>query len=375
MKYTIHIHFLRLLLSIAVFVVVLELCARLDDYASYRAPILGTYSDLNLYENDQLGKHGKPFARYRSWQLNEFGYRGPRFDKDRIHIVIFGASETFGLFESNDNEYPRQLERELNTCPHNSIFQVINVAYPGQTLPTATRRIPEIVALIHPRIALIYPSPTFYIDFPSKRSGAPVPIQAEKPPPFEFRISERLQNVIKSSLPESAQTGIRMWLIRRSLGPKPAMDRLPQEAFNSFWEDLTEMVTTLRVNGVEPALVTHATIFGPVPRSPDHAMLVAWRKFYPMLKEDGFLDLEQRANKTIREVAVQQHVTLIDIAGKIPGDRRYFADFVHFTDAGAALMAKDLAAGVEPLLREWANCSDNATSANTSRNNGGATTR
>jgi lysophospholipase L1-like esterase len=370
MKNTIYI--LRLLLSIAVFLVVLELCARLDDYISYGAPFLGTYSDANLYENDQLGKHGKPFARYRSWQLNEFGYRGPRFDKDRIHIVIFGASETFGLYESNDNEYPRQLERELNTCPQNLIFQVINVAYPGQTLPTATQRIPEIVARIHPRIALIYPSPTFYIDFP-RRPGAP--LQAEKPSVFEFRLSGRLQNVIKSLLPESAQTRIRMWLIRRSLGPKPAMDRLPQEPLDRFAEDLVAMVMTLRVNGVEPALVTHATIFGPVQHSPDLAMLVAWRKFYPMLKEDGFLDLELRANQTIRDVAVQQHVTLVDIAGEIPGDRKYFADFVHFTDAGAALMAKGLATGIAPLLPQWLNCSDKPTSANTSRSNGSAATR
>jgi hypothetical protein len=369
MNYTIHI--LRLLLSIAVFVVVLELCARLDDYVSYRAPILGTYSDVNLYENDRLGKHGKPFARYRSWQLNEFGYRGPRFDKDSIHIVIFGASETFGLYESNDNEYPRQLERELNSCQHNLMFQVINVAYPGQRLATATRRIPEIVARIHPRISIIYPTPTFYIDSPARFPGPPV--QAQKPPAFEFRLSGRLPNVIKSLLPESVQTGIRLWVIQRSLGPKPTMDRLPQEALNRFREDLTEIVTTLRVHGVEPVLVTHATTFGPVLHSPDHAMLVAWRKFYPMLKEDGFLDLEERANKTIREVAVHQHVTLVDIAEQIPGDRRYFADFAHFTDAGAALMAKDLAAGVEPLLRQWSDCSGSAAISNT--DNRGATTR
>jgi hypothetical protein len=368
------IHTLRVLIAISLFVMVLEICARLDDYISYRAPILDTYSSASLYENDQFGKRGRPFAQYRKWQLNELGYRGPRIDKDRIPIVIFGASETFGLYESEGKEYPRQLERELNTCTGKPIYQVINVAYPGQTLSTATRRVPEIVARIHPMMALIYASPTFYIDFPLRRSSA-LPVQAEKLPAFEFRIGERLQNVAKSLLPEYVQTGIRSWQIQRSIGSKSPMERLPQEALNYLAEDLTEMVITLRAYCVEPALVTHATIFGAVSRSPNRAMLVAWRKFYPTLQEDGFLDLEMRANRTIREVAVQQQVALVDIAGELPGDRKYFADFVHFTDAGAALMAKDLAAGVEPLLRRWSNYSDNATSSSTSCNSGSAATR
>jgi lysophospholipase L1-like esterase len=363
------IHILRIGGAAVLFVIVLELCARLDDYISFRAPILGSYSDDNLYENDQLGKHGKPFARYRKWQLNEFGYRGPRFEQDRLHIVIFGASETFGLYESDDSEYPRQFERELNAHACKPIFQVINVAYPGQTLPTATRRVPEIAARIHPQIALIYASPTFYIDLPLRRSEQPA--QVERSSDFQFRIGERLQNILKLLLPESIQTAIRTWQIRRSIGAKVALERLPEQAINRFREDLTDIVTVLRANGIEPVVVTHATIFGPMPRNPDRAMLVAWRKFYPMLKEDGFLDLEQRTNQAVRDVAVQQHVTLVDIAREIPGDRKYFADFVHFTDAGAALMAKSLAAGIEPLLQRSSPCSHvSAASTNPSSNHG-----
>jgi lysophospholipase L1-like esterase len=342
------IHILRVALGMVLFVAVLEFCARLDDYISFHAPFLGVYGSDNLYETDQLGKRGKPFARYRKWQLNELGYRGPQFEKDRIHIVTFGASETFGLYESNDNEYPRQLERDLNERAGKQAYQVVNVAYAGQTLPTATLRVPEIVARIHPQIALIYPSPSFYIYLPSKQTVEQA--QPEAAEAFELRISNRLHDTAKDVLPEYLQTRLRTLEIRRSIGSEPEIERLPEEAVDRFRRDLTEMVRTLRANGVEPLVMTHATIFGAEPQNPDHAMLIAWRKFYPKLKEEGLLDLEERVNQATREIAAQQHITLVDIARDIPPGSEYFADFVHFTDAGATVMAKNLADAVEPMV-------------------------
>jgi lysophospholipase L1-like esterase len=344
------IHILRTAFAAVLFVFVVEFCARLDDYVTFHAPLLGVYSSDNLYDYDQLGKRGKPFASYRKWQLNEFGYRGPHFDKDRLHVVTFGASETFGLYESENSEYPRQLEHELNKRSGKTLYQVVNVAYPGQTLSTATLRVAEIVSRIHPRVALIYASPAFYIYPPSTQSGEPA--RLEGPSASKFRISDRLRDIAKTILPESLQTSIRTWEIRRSTDSDPAIDRLPEESINRFREDLTEMVSTLRANGVQPVVITHATVFGAVPRNPDHAMLVAWRKFYPKLKEEGFLDLEQRMNQATREIAVQQHLTLVDMGKEIPPGHEYFADFVHFTDAGAALMAKHIAGTIEPLLRQ-----------------------
>jgi lysophospholipase L1-like esterase len=344
------IHIFRKLLAGILFIVVLELCARLDDYFTFRAPILGVYNSYSLYEHDELGLRGKPFGRYRKWRLNELGYRGPGFEKDHVHLVTFGASETFGLYESKDGEYPRQLERELNAHAHNPPYQVINVAYPGQTIPSATARVPEIVARIRPKLALIYPSFTSYIDNPRERPKGSA--QEEKQPVFEFRIVERLQNVAKALLPQFIQTDLRRWEIRHSIGSEPAIQHVPDEAITRFRKDLFNMITKLRASGVRPVLITHATIFGTAPHNPDHAILVAWRKFYPRLNEEGFLDLERRMNEAMRELASQQNVPLVDVARHIPPGQRYFADFVHLTDIGAALMAKELAEAIGLLLQE-----------------------
>jgi hypothetical protein len=342
------LRFLRMGLAAVVFVAALEASARLDDWIVYGAPPLGVYSDANLYENDGLGKHGKPFGGYRKWQLNEFGYRGPRVEPDRVHIACFGASETFGLYESEGHEYPRQLERELNARVGRTVYQVVNVAYPGQMIPTATLRVPQVVARLHPKLALIYATPSFYVDMPPKGSGRLV--RADAVPAFEWRMQGRLENLAKSVLPEGVQTRMREWQIRRSIGSTAAMDRLPEGTIDRFREDLNELVTALRENDAQPVIVTHATIFGAAPSHPNRELLVAWRKFHPALKEEGLLDAEQRVNQAMGDVARRQHVPLIDIASEIPPGSEYFADHEHFNDAGAALMAKLLADGLEPVL-------------------------
>ena len=100
----------RLLVSLALVLVVWEVAARVDDRVSMGAPLLGPYSPNVLYTNDALGMRGKPHARYSKWRFNSLGYRGPELDPERIHVATLGSSETSGLYEAEDHEYPRQLE-------------------------------------------------------------------------------------------------------------------------------------------------------------------------------------------------------------------------------------------------------------------------
>ena len=100
----------------------------------------------------------------------------------------------------------------------------------------------------------------------------------------------------------------------------------------------------------EPVLVTHATVFSHPLSASDRQMLTVWREWIPMLKEDGFVDMEQRMNQVIRAVAAERHLVLIDAATEIPPGNKYFGDFAHFTTQGAHLMAGKIAAGLEPAL-------------------------
>ncbi len=347
----------RCVTGLMIFFVVLELSARVDDALTYGASFWRTYSRDVLITRDAIGRRGRPGARYQKWRLNSLGYRGPELQPSTIRLVCFGASETFGLYEAEGQEYPRQLERELNSRAGKDVFQVVNVAVVGETIATATLRVPEVVDQIHPSYAIIYPSVATYIWLPWV-GEAPVsesPRKANLPQTrqkFQLRITERIHNLLKQALPSVIQTKLRQLEIEKDIAQNhyPVMERVPEENVLRFRKDLLRLVGSLRARDVEPLLVTHATLFGKQLSESDRDMLVAWRKSGPMLREEGFLDMERRMNAAIRKVASEEHVVLIDAAEKIPPGREYFGDFVHFTSTGARIMACCLADGLQPLI-------------------------
>jgi lysophospholipase L1-like esterase len=326
----------------------LEVCARLDDWLSYGAPLLGPYNSERLYTYDELGKKGRPNARYLKWQLNSLGYRGPELEPGRIRVACIGSSETFGLYESEGGEWPRRLENELNRRAGWEAFQVINAAYPGMSVATAARRLPQLIETANPTLFVIYPSFAPYIWLPYLRPEAAPPSIA---PWLQLRIIERVKTLAKDLLPEPLQTQWRrlaIWLAVK--GGVPVMDRVPEENIQKFQTDLEQLLDRIRQHGGEAVLVTHATRFGQRIGEGDESLLVAWRRFYPMLAEEGFLDMERRMNQALREVARKRGLRLVDAAAKIQPGPETFVEFVHFTDAGAEELARLVAASLDPFI-------------------------
>ncbi len=343
----------RWCLGLVIFVIALEVCARVDDVVTYGAPFWGSYNDDLLLQQDNIGKWGKPGARYAKWQLNSLGYRGPELRAGSVRIITMGASETFGLYEAPGEEYPRQLERDLNSWAGKDLLQVVNVAFAGETLPTAVLRVPQIVAQIHPSYALIYPDLSSYIWMTLRTEKSPPAPHAPKPGmKFDSRLSGRVENLLKQTLPTAIQDELWKISMRREIASRHyvVLDRLPEDRFERFRQDLRTLIAALRDHGVEPILVTHATIFSRPLTESDHVSLTHWRKIYPMLKEEGFLDMESRMNDVIRQTAADEHLPLIDADKEMSHGAKYFADFVHFTTYGAGVMASILANGMEPLL-------------------------
>jgi hypothetical protein len=231
----------------------------------------------------------------------------------------------------------------------------VNAGYLGESVATETRHVPQILAQVHPAIAIIYPSAATYIWLPwvgEKPDFHDQEARTEESTAFadQWRIYDRFRNLLKNALPQNVQTKLRELTISKEAREYPVEARVPEENVLVFQRDLSELADTLRQNGVEPVLVTHATEFSSPLTSDDRALLVAWRKFYPMLEEDGFIDMEKRMNDAIRFVASQNGFVLIDMESKIPHGRTDFADFTHFTNAGSSVMAAGLAEGLEPLI-------------------------
>jgi lysophospholipase L1-like esterase len=340
---------LRLLIALALALVVWEVAARVDDRLAADAPLLGPYNPDILYTEDALGVRGKPHARYSKWRLNALGYRGPEIDPDpgRARVATLGASETFGLYEGEGREYPRQLESELNARAGRDAWQVVNVAYPALNGAAARRRLPGIVETLRPSYVTVYLSPATYVDRPEDLEAIP---RAPEVSPRELRIAGKIKDALKAVLPQRLQTALHRLQARRETRGIEVWDRLPETNVEMYRRDLAAIVEDLRRQGVAPVLVTHATRFGDRVRPEERPLLVAWRRFFPRLAEDGFLDMERRMNAVVRETAAARGVVLVDAARRLPPGPRAFADYVHFTDEGARQMAVLVAEGIRPAL-------------------------
>lgn len=319
----------------------LEVSARVDDYLTEGAPLLKRYDNSILLTADSDGPKGNANARFGKWHMNSLGYRGPEPQNGRTRIVTLGASETFGMYESADHEYPRLLEEKLNRAT--ACCEVINAALAGQSLIALTARVPEIARNVHPKYALIYPSPAAYIDPPPRGRKPMLPPPAT---PVASRILDKSRNLFKEAVPDWMLTEFRRFSIARAVRTTPLADKLEERNIVWFREDLTELIAALQAHGIEPILLTHATRFGQSIAPEEQKMMLAWRRFYPRLKEEGFLDMENRANDAVRQIGAERQLLVVDVAKQMPVGPKYFADFVHFTNDGSERMASILAEGI-----------------------------
>ena len=88
-----------------------ELTARLEDRLRLGIDWFAVPDhDRDLVLHDELGIRGRPNGRFKKWSLNSFGFRHQEMSleprPDCVRIIVLGASETFGLYESSGHGVP-----------------------------------------------------------------------------------------------------------------------------------------------------------------------------------------------------------------------------------------------------------------------------
>jgi hypothetical protein len=353
---------IRVLLCLFIALSTLECCARVDDLLSERVSLFDSWDFTRLIGRDKLGPVGMPHASYYKWRLNSLGFRGPELKEGTFRVACAGSSETFGISEREGGEYPRLLENELNARTGGRRIEVVNLGVPGSSMSSLDGHMPGIVDRLRPDVVTIYPSFAAYIREPSHGplqetelefmppAGSPV---SRRSPWWTPRLSGRWDRIADSTIPARARTWwreLRNARVARRLGG--SFDKIPEEKVMMFRRDLERLLDYLQRQGIPVVLCTHATSFGDATETRDYDRLVAWREAYPLLKEEGFLDMEQRMNRVVRETAARKGVRLVDASRLMPAGHRYFADFVHFSDDGAQVFAHMLAPAVESAVRE-----------------------
>jgi hypothetical protein len=332
-----------------------EAACRVEDWVQFRTPILARErSQLDLLVRDATGMHGRAGGRFQKWSLNAFGMRGPDVTRTKpqgiVRIVTAGASETFGLYESPGHEYPRQLEDSLNgqfaKCGQIGA-QVLNAAMPGMSLPTIDQDVRLRVRALKPDFVVLYATPAAYLEDavpsaarPDSVAGHPAPLPMVNA--FFPRVAERVRVQLKSLIPTIVQDEIRRRQIRTTLlqhQPNWRFEAVPAERVAAFQSDLRSAIGAIRAIGATPILVTHANRFaGSSVR--DVATLRMWEKFYPRASGQTIVAFDSAARFATIAVARDSQATVVDLPPILArSGKSVFADYAHFTDAGAALVA------------------------------------
>jgi lysophospholipase L1-like esterase len=312
----------------------------MEDWVRFRADLIHPYSFHRMFRwNPEVGKEGIPHVRFRKWKLNALGYRSAPPQQSSETVLFYGASETFGTTEAEGMEYPQQFAA-LVRARFGQRFTVVNAGIPGLRighlgyLDAALER-------SRPQHVFIYPSPANYIETdeaycqkaPTKR-GLFVGNLAD-----HVRLIDRMRDAVKTAVhPDvwGVLPRLIIWNAQRSITVHP---RAPQAWLDAFEQDLICVVKRVVERGGSPYLVTHATYFGEQNTFKNRNLLISWRRFYPSLAEEGFLDLEQKINLIIDRVARDHTLALIPAHQLLPGGPDHFSDAVHFTEKGAANMA------------------------------------
>jgi len=348
-----------------VFAVVLELTCRVEDWVSFRTPALSTATSISdLVVRDADGMHGRQNARFQKWVMNSLGVRGPETSvtpaPGTVRVITVGASETFGLRESPNREYPRQLEDSLNariarsscTIGPKPRFEVLNAGFACMALPTIEQDIRFRLHRYHPAIILVYPTPAQYLDdelpFPAvPDSSSPKPPSIFKP--LHPRVFGRIRDQIKLLLPGFIQARMRQYQTRQLLRSKPPgwqITTLPPDRLALYDRDLRRLVGTIRAEGATPVLATHGNMFMDRPKM-DSLALISWEKFYPRATGKVILAFDSTARLVTMRIGADSGVTTIDAAKLLAAAPvAAFGDFVHFTDLGSSNMADVLTPGV-----------------------------
>ena len=338
--------------TLALFLAGVETTARLDDSLHLGVPFLASPDnehDLKLRES--WGFRGRPHGFFRKWKLNEFGFRGPEITQQPIagttRVLVLGASETFGLLESANHEYPAHLQ---HTLQQRGPFEVINAGMTSLTAASMLAYWENWASRFQPQVVVVYASPVFYLrDF----TPTPLPVLTESElatnaSSFQFRTVDRASSLYRN-LPFWIRSTRRDLQLRRQIAAHDEswfFTTVPEDRLEKYRADVASLISKIHEDGAVPILVTHAISAVSPPRSEDLVHLNDMRADFCRPTVEIMAQFENRANQSLRELAHDQNIQLIDAAAALAGRRALFGDLVHFNDAGAAQMAELLAAGI-----------------------------
>ena len=348
---------LRSLLLLLLVPPAFELTVRLEDWARFGVPFdsrVTTIDDLSVV--DSVGQHARPGTTFKQFRINALGFRGAEIPqailRSRPLVITSGASETFGSYESPNHEWPRQMADSLASRCGPDRVTVLNAAFAGIALPTVIQDVQLRLLPMHPRVIVYYPTPSQYL-----YARSPLPSPRSTHPPKDFsrwrsRALPRLRDALKSAIPAPVLEFLRRRDTERARESGEGLfPSLPIERLDSIEAHLRILVGTVRRGGSALVLMIPQNRFADTASIDERRWLRAWEHMMPKASGAMLLSFGELARARVRVVASDSGMTVIDPGLMARSDHpALFADYLHFTDRGAAIVGGAVSTRVAALL-------------------------
>jgi len=324
-----------------------EITSRIDDRVRYGVGFLDAPDhDRALTIHDDLGVRGRPNGQFKTWKLNGFGFRSPSMSlappAGCQRVMVLGASETFGLYETPGEEYPAQLGTLLR---ERGCYEVVNAAVTGLPIRGILPLWRNWCVRFSPVFVVIYPTPAFYLANRPPAFPGPPPNAARAAPWWTPRLLDRAKDVFEfPAFIQRRRISQAIDSARQGQPPDWRFTDVPPDRLEQFSADLDQLVTDILESGAKPVLLTHATGFQNPPITGDSDNLNAWLQRAPRASPAIMLEFERQAADATRRLALERGAILVDAAQAMDAKRALFAsDSLHFNDTGAGVIARLIA--------------------------------
>ena len=273
------------------------------------------------------------------WEINEKGYRGPNFETKKpdgvIRIIVYGGSAAFDMMVSEGEDWPHLVERKLRDSGFSNV-EVINAGIMGHTAIESVGRLFTEGFVYEPDYVMIYNA---WNDIKYLTSPKTV-LRTLRPSLQEFDPRIRYSSALDSWLCDVSQ----LYTVLRRIYYKTTfkinlegllkdeeqqfgMSEINPTGFHQYRLGI-EMFADLAFNiGATPILLTQARL---VHASNTFAQKERLDYHHVRLTHETLLDVFDRFDTIVRDVATEKKAILIDASEQLTGKNWAFYDQVHF---------------------------------------------
>ena len=340
---------LKFIVVILLMVVCAEITARLDDYMRFQIPV---DDESSLEEALKIRDHGittgRPNGRYQRWKLNEYGFRSSAIDfhnSIKPRVMILGASESFGMYESPGNSYFELLEKK-----HSREYDFINASIIGMPASAIQPYWDHWLSQFKPNVVIILANPLFYLsDLPPKvpekvlEPGEELTQRSWTKIKIRSRFLERLKNHL--SMPEYLATCIQAAKIKKKIESHPAdwlYQNAPEDRLALYKNHVTAVANRVADSGAKVVLLTQPLRVQYPFRDEDYSDLLAARDVWPRASNRSIWEFSEACRNFVVDMGSTDGIETIDLWKRMTGHKKYFADLVHFSDEGSVVVADEV---------------------------------